>query len=207
MNSNWRILGMSKAFKLDLMEDENCSVLKQSTLSIDNTKSNTSFIDFFAKSILGNDSPPKHDLQISKLQQIHIDEEKEIDMQKKKSTLNKILPTEEEGDKILDFEQSFRTTTLNQTARSIPTSNKLIFDKPLEKKEPAKNVCNNKNIVKEEKLNEINDAQKFYAESLMKIKKSNQDCLISPKNKFPSIGKMKKKVGSNSKENMYKGDK
>jgi len=201
-NSNWRILGMSKAFKLDLMEDDNNSPMKQSSSFIDNSKNNTSFIDFFNKSILGfNDSPPKHDLRISKLQQIQIDEDKEPDFNKKKTNLNNIFPNEDK-DKDTELEESFKCST-NQTTRSIPASSKVIFEKPMEKKEPNKNLTN-KNNSKEEKLIEINDAQKFYAESLMRIKKSNQDFVLSPKNKFPGIGKMKKKGDSNSKENVFK---
>lgn len=187
-NSNWKILGVSKTFKLDLME-EDYSELKKSAISLNHSKSNTSFLDFFNKSILGfTDSPPKHDLHISKLQPKNIDEEKDLDFTKKKGKTQKIFSD--------DFEKHSEIRTLIETdlTNILTVTNEGIVDEIKEEKN---------NEIKEQKLTEITDAQKFYAESLMRIKKVNQDFILSPKNRFPISIADKLKKNKSSKENVF----
>lgn len=265
-NSNWKILGVSKAFKLDLMEEDS-SVMKQSVLSVENLKQNNSILEFFNRNILGfSDSPPKHELQIAKLPQIQIDEEKETECERK--GLIETCQTETNDKSIIckdfkEIEEAFQSLGSLGINRQKPPGTKLIFEKPLEKKDGKKhlppsqsqsqimnttqnhhnvpligitntsvhstinlnnaNILNNNNVLsnghvlnhnnvvsnkeenakrKVEKSNEASEAQKFYTESLMKIKKSNQDFMLSPKNRFPGAYKMNRKNDSNHKENM-----
>lgn len=157
-NTLWKALGVSKAFKLELLEDEG-SVLRKSGISLNNTKSNNvSFIDFFNKSILGlNDSPPRHDLQISKLRQINLEEEPDFIKKKSNTQRPPIFDTNKE------------------TSPEESILNSYIQEDEL--------------YIKENKLIEVMDAQKFYAESLMKIKKSNHEFVISPKNHLIMLNK------------------
>lgn len=179
-NTIWKILGFSKTFKLDLIEDGDCSFLRKSSVS----KTNTSFLDFFNKSVLGfNDSPPKLDLQISKLQKITIDEENEA----KKTTENQ-------------NNQSILEKMLEKEAiSSMKASKETVNCKEISKENSSYEEKTQEKIDKN--LNEVTDAQKFYAESLMRIKKINQDYFLSPKNRFPSTfasDKFKKKKSNNT---------
>lgn len=170
------------------MEDGDCSFLRKSSVS----KTNTSFLDFFNKSVLGfNDSPPKLDLQISKLQKITIDEENDPRKTENQSNQSILEKNQEKPD-----------------ISVLKTSNEAINLKEIMKEN--RSFCNQEEKAagkSENNLNEVTDAQKFYAESLMRIKKINQDYFLSPKNRFPSTfssDKFKKKKNvNNNNENAF----
>jgi len=134
-----------------------------------------------------NESPPKHDLQISKLQQINLDEDKEPELNKKRINSHQIFNN--------DFDRSFK----NNNNSSYLTCNDLTINVNFENDSSI--LYEKKKEKNTNKLSEINDAQKFYAESLMKIKKSNQDLIFSPKNRFSTSAIRKKK--QDYKENIY----